>query len=224
MHLRKERTYQMKKTYLPVYVLIILLALGLTSCVNITEWIEFGRNGKGSMKLEVSLSYIKMFESLSEKIPRAHSFQALKDKLANTENISNVDIDFDDESFVYTIAFDFKDIQALNNALTILYLDDETPTFPFFVWEENLVTRNYPQDFQKFFLRNWNTYTDNKWEDSYKESVRIKHDYSFNNSLALVYSPVQTEITGDKNRQSQVYLSLIQLFEEPESQFTFVFE
>jgi len=198
------------------------ILLFMSSCINITEYCEFGRNGKGTMRLEVKLSYLKMFEEEKNQLKSLDSFDTIRKDLEQLPNISQVDINFDQESYTYTFQFEFDHIKSLNRALSLLYLEDDSRVFPFFVWDKEQITRQYPDDFANHFSEKWKRYATDPFERNYQQSIQIDHHYEFRNSIALIYSPAQATIQGDKNRNAHVYLPFTQLMSKPDNRFTFV--
>ncbi len=198
------------------------LLLFMSSCINITEYCKFGRNGKGTMRLEVKLSYLKMFGDEKNQLQSLDSFDTMRRDLDRLPNISDVEISFDQESYTYIFQFEFDNIESLNRALSILYLEDKSEVFSFFVWNQEEITRQYPDDFTDHFSDKWKLYATEPLERNYQQSIQIDHHYEFRNSIALIYSPVQARILGDKNKTAHVYLPFDHLIGSPENRFTFV--
>lgn len=120
------------------YILLLFATASLltTSCIDIIEKIHFNKDGSGHMTYTLDMSQLKSFtESMKdendendskndkkgdEKISK--SFEQYKTSLSSINGISNVQFDDKkaDEKYIFEIDFDFKNYDALNDAMTSL--------------------------------------------------------------------------------------------------------
>ena len=108
-----------------VYLLIIFV---LSSCIEITQEIQLKKNLSGSVVYTVDMSKMKdIIESLKSLGNSSNDsglgnadkqFSDYAKSLKNIQGISKVKLTT--KKFVYTIYFDFNNIDALNKALTLL--------------------------------------------------------------------------------------------------------
>ena len=127
------------------YILLLFAAASLltTSCIDIIEKIHFNKDGSGHMTYILDMSKLKSFtESMKDENGEGEddggdnmkkedkkgdkkmskSFEEYKTALSSINGISNVKFDDKkaDENYIFEIGFDFKDFNALNEAMTSL--------------------------------------------------------------------------------------------------------
>lgn len=122
-------------------LLILLFTLSLTSCLTIEEIYTFKSDGSGTMKYIIDMSemasLMKSFQTEedsptemdSSMAEAAQEFEDKAAKLKAIKGISGVNNSADNENFVYTISFDFKDINSLNTALNEIMKDSADTQF-----------------------------------------------------------------------------------------------
>jgi hypothetical protein len=126
-------------------LLVSLLAISLSGCIEIREEYYFREDGSGRMRLTWDLSGLQaMAKAMQEMGKSTASDKAEKtekdmrdvaeelggkiDPIARVEGVSAVKVDSSGaESAMISISYDFEDIEALNKALYLLYQDDEQP-------------------------------------------------------------------------------------------------
>lgn len=110
----------------PILALILCLA---TSCIDIQESVYLRNNGSGKFALTADLEGMESLLKVLEKLGGDENtqkdvmeevdinFSDLKEKLARQPGISEVRSIRENDNRLLGIAFEFKDVQALNNAL-----------------------------------------------------------------------------------------------------------
>jgi len=204
--------------------IFLCVLLGCSSCINITENCTFKKNGSGRMNLEITFSYLKMFGSEASTLPNIQRFDSIKTGLDKLEKISDIALTLDSTAYSLSIAFDFDDPQALNDALSWLYHGDVQPSFDFYEWKEEQMIRNYPETFATNFQKTWSYWAEEPLDDHYLRSINIRHQYEYKDNVVLIYTPTSAEILGDKNKQANIYLPLSYLFDQPAPNFRVVWE
>ena len=108
---------------------MFICLLSFTSCFEITEEIKMNTDGTGKFMLTINLSesrenlknYMGMDEFQGVKIPKQSEILGEIDKVksivSNIEGISEVNTSQDFEHFIFAIAGDFENIEALNKAI-----------------------------------------------------------------------------------------------------------
>lgn len=111
---------------LPILALILTVA---TSCLDIQESVYLRNDGSGKFALTVDLEGMESLLTVLEKLGGDENtqkdvmeevdinFSDLKEKLAKQPGISEVRSIRENDNRLLGIAFEFKDVQALNNAL-----------------------------------------------------------------------------------------------------------
>ena len=122
---------------IPILLVIATLMFGLTSCFEIREKIELNKNGSGTYSLIIDLSEMKsMIEAMNpdgdvtEGSPfneMEEDFVVTRDLLSEIDGISNVNFYAENEGFKVVTSFDFKEMEALNQAIQVVY-DPEAET------------------------------------------------------------------------------------------------
>lgn len=150
--------------------IILLLVLSCTACFDLQENLFLKKDGSGTFSFIIDLSQVKsmmsMFSDLEkafdepEKNPEtkkndkknisgnklSDSFEKTRRRLLNSKGISNVKIIDDSSKYNFGISFDFKTITALNQALNILFEEDDTTqaekqALTYFEFKDNTLIR-----------------------------------------------------------------------------------
>ena len=123
----------MKKSFLLVASLL-LSALFLQSCIEISEKLSVLRDGSGSYELTIDMSEMKeMIDAMGGMDENAESplaemeknYTPIMEELKTLEGISNVEVITDESTYIITTRFDFASQEALNNGMVIV-LEDST--------------------------------------------------------------------------------------------------
>ncbi len=138
-----------------IILLIMVSALTMTSCVNIIEKVFFNKNGGGTYTMTLDMTEMgEMLASLGSD-PEEQAEETLGsldkdfDKKAKTmeavNGVSNVRTDFDIKKFIFSLSFDFTNINALNQGLSAYYHTDQDgdiiEQYTFFTKNKNTITR-----------------------------------------------------------------------------------
>lgn len=105
-----------------VYVLTLFCALIFTSCFDVIEEITIAKDGSGTAKTTVDMSQVMgmlgmfMPDSLQESMNLDNIFEGEIPRYRNMSGIANVKAS-EDKEYVYSLIFDFEDMEALNKAM-----------------------------------------------------------------------------------------------------------
>lgn len=109
-----------------VHLLVITMAFSLTSCFHMAEEIFFRKNGSGTYKFTLDMSKVanmmEMMGTNNEEMDQAMSemtleFEKSVDKMTQLEGLSNVQMNMDKKTLVFTTSYDFDDLAALNRGM-----------------------------------------------------------------------------------------------------------
>lgn len=131
------------------YLLVVVMALSLTSCINIIEKITFNKKGGGTYSITIDMGeMVKMIQmmgggdsdddSLLDSLNSG--FDEFKNRFEAIEGISNARLEVDKETYEITTLYDFENLEALNSALSQYYQVDDQP-----VEDKVFFTRNKKQ-------------------------------------------------------------------------------
>ena len=130
-----------------------MLLMLVTSCLDIQESIYMRNNGSGKFALTVNLEdlegILKMVAQLSGDKEAGKdfmedadvNFEDLKKKLEKQKGISQVKTIRENSNKLLGIAFEFSDVQALNNALKELNEDKKKSGPDYFTYQEGKLVR-----------------------------------------------------------------------------------
>jgi hypothetical protein len=137
----------MKKLFFTIFSAICLL--GFVGCLDITEELTVNKDGSGhfvntidAVKMSEQMTMLAAMDTTGEMIPKMKytmdsSFLATALITKDLKGISNFKLDTS-KAFVYTISYDFKDIQTLNKAIGAGKAAEQQNTF---AWEKGKITR-----------------------------------------------------------------------------------
>ncbi|WNJ19721.1 hypothetical protein [Pontibacter sp. G13] len=201
---------------------IALLGIMSASCLTIKESYVFKKNGSGTMHYQIDMSEMAMLlKSAIEEDEEASAGVSEMDlsdiaaKLSDVSGISNVKHEQNMEEFIFDVSFKFKDIQSLNEALSVVFKQSEESgqTPPSFSWDGNKVTRTHSLsgELTDGFLDG---------EDEESEQARMflgqmtyEIDYTFAKPIKVVYGPESAQVGGKKDRELKVSSSFLELAE-----------
>lgn len=135
---------------------MLLIAVGFTSCITIEEIYTFRSDGSGNMKYVIDMSetadLMNSFKSDEDDEESAgnedldeavESLKETAEKLKSISGITKIENTADNEKLIYTLSFDFKDIDALNKALNEVIKDSSSAEFhEFFTMKGKNLVRN----------------------------------------------------------------------------------
>lgn len=121
------------KSKLTLQILVIVCLLTTTSCVSFLEKVFFRADGSGTYTFSVDLSsMMDMAQMAGDEMDADQLMKELKmdengtmDKLKEIEGVNNVRPEFDQETSMLSMVFDFDNIAALNEGIST-YLHDST--------------------------------------------------------------------------------------------------
>lgn len=136
-------------------VLLALIVISLSSCITIEEIYTFKKDGSGNMKYVIDMgemmSLMKSMAGDSDEPTETdtmlgsvgNDFISITELLKGINGVSNINHSSDDEKFIYSVSFDFKDITVLNNALNEMFKDStQTGYQQFFTQKGKKLDRN----------------------------------------------------------------------------------
>lgn len=129
--------------------LLIFLSLGLllvaNSCITIEETYNIKKNGAGDMLYKIDMG--KMVEQMQgmmdmsqmeggNPLGKSVNFGEIAGKLKGIPGISGVKTTEDKKKYIYTIAFKFKNLDALNQGMNVLMMDKKKGEADYFTFFE----------------------------------------------------------------------------------------
>ncbi|GAB4426238.1 MAG: hypothetical protein OHK0039_44200 [Bacteroidia bacterium] len=193
-----------------------LLGLMATSCLTIEESYFFRSNGSGSMTYTMDLSELKSLlamqeEGVSEEQFSEMSYDAAAAEIVKIGGVEAVEAFSDKDNLVFGIRFDFKNLQALNDALNILLAENEegeeaAPYHTYFTMENGAITRiQRPGDGsmadELFGEEDEETA---QQAQAFLESMKYRLKFRFKKPVQSVYSSSDARLGGKKNREVEI--------------------
>lgn len=144
------------KKFLFVFLSVALLFIA-NSCITIEETYNFKKNGSGDMLYKIDMG--KMVEQMQgmmdmsqmeggNPLGKSVNFGEIAGKLKGIKGISGVKTTEDKKKYIYTIAFKFKNMDALNEAMNSLMMNKkkgEADYFTFFKKDGSKIEYNNTQ-------------------------------------------------------------------------------
>lgn len=178
-----------------------LLILFFTSCIEIIEDIKFNKDGSGTFKYTINLSYSKVkvasilaLDSLNGyKVPKNNDIKnevsKFKKTLKSQEGISNVVVHEDYENYILKIQCDFQDVEKLESALkeTFKVLNkNKDYDYDWISFKQNTLKRKTPifyiEEIKNFGIND----VENLKKGSYTSITRFGYEIdTFENPLSL---------------------------------------
>lgn len=151
-----------------IHLLLLVLPLFLTSCIEIIDDLTLNADGSGTFKYTINLSSSKVkvntilkLDSLNgKKVMKLPDIKAkinqFKLNLASQPGISNVKIDMNDTEFLVKLSCDFSDINKLQDAIknSLASIDSGVKSssdfsFNWISWNGSKFERSIPEFSQK---------------------------------------------------------------------------
>ncbi|MCK0132379.1 hypothetical protein MWU59_12780 [Flavobacteriaceae bacterium F08102] len=190
-----------------IYICCLGLLLICSSCFEIIEEVSLNDDGSGHVNLTLNLSRsktkinsLRLLDSINDyKIPTEaefkKEFEEMVSQVRATPGIIKVDYEMNFDEYIFSIACDFADVDALNTVITKFNRDKQVSKglaqkhFSFDK-ERKTFRRNYPYDFEKEF---------NKVKLEDREVIE-------NASMTTIYR-FKTPIKSSKNKQAKISTS-----------------
>ncbi|RMG23990.1 MAG: hypothetical protein D6730_13415 [Bacteroidetes bacterium] len=195
-----------------------------TSCLTIEEIYEFNKNGSGFMEYKVDLSEMaSLLEMAAEEegtpMEEELSFKEVAKKLSGINGISAVNVIDDRENYLFGINFKFKNLQALNQALNKIMLDEEPGQAPhtFFKMENNVISRTHMMNKAMDTKELLGEDESSEMAMAMLENMKYKLNFKFKKPVKVVYSAAEASIAGKKNREVKIEANFKQLAEDTEA-------
>jgi hypothetical protein len=167
------------------------MACSFTSCISIIEKVFFKKDGSGTYSMTLDMSQVSnMLTMLGEDQKPAEMDEAFKGmnegfeksraKLEGIKGISNIQQEMDKKTLVYTVSFDFKDVNALNNGLNEYFANEENrKDYTLFTQDKKRFSRTSEDRFAEALNEGLSVGEDTEFDpaifmaDAYFESVLV---------------------------------------------------
>lgn len=179
-----------------------MMACSFTSCINIVEKVFFKKNGSGTYTMTLDMSQIanmmtmfgegEQMDEMEEVLKGMNEgFEKNKAKLQGIAGIGNINQEMDKPTLTYTLAFDFSNVEALNNGLNSYFANEEdSGEYTYFTREKKKISRTSLDRFSKALNDEMNSGEDADFDpsalmgDAYFQSVLVfeKDIKSYSNS------------------------------------------
>ncbi|MCE7992276.1 MAG: hypothetical protein HEP71_09860 [Roseivirga sp.] len=180
----------MLKRRILINLLVIVMAFSFTSCINIVEKVFFKKNGSGTYTMTLDMSKVanmltmfgedEMTEMEDAMNGMNEGFEQAKAKLEGVTGISNINQEMDKKTLTYTMAFDFRDVDALNDGLNRYFAnEDDNGEYTYFTSKKKQFTRTSMDRFSKALNEEMASSEDSHFDpailmgDAYFESILI---------------------------------------------------
>lgn len=127
-------------------LLLILPLLMLSSCFEVWDRIYIAKDGSGTFQREMNytelMSMMGSFDTTGATLPAMKrsidsTMNALKDRISRTEGITEVTLRPSDDSTIYNIRFNFRNVNSLNKA----WRNEEDGSSPaYYSWKKGKLT------------------------------------------------------------------------------------
>lgn len=160
-------------------------------------------------------SLLEMAQEEQDFSDSAIPFSEIQPRLESISGVSNIKVDEDKESYVFTISFDFRSISVLNKALSAM-LNQGQGEQEYFRKEGKVLTRTHllSDSFDT------NELLDDEETASYAmnflSSMSYKMKFQFKKPVQAVYSAADIAITGKKDKEVWIETDFKQLTENGE--------
>lgn len=172
-------------------LLVIVMACSFTSCINIVEKVFFKKNGSGTYTMTLDMSQIanmmtmfgegEQMDEMEEALKGMNEgFEENRAKLEGISGISNINQKMDKPTLTYTLAFDFSNVEALNNGLNSYFANEEdSGEYTYFTRDKKKITRTGLDRFSKALNNEMNSGEDDDFDpstlmgDAYFQSVLV---------------------------------------------------
>lgn len=199
--------------------LILLLCLGLTSCLTITETYYFNKDGSGSMRFSVDFSEMETLLSYADRESEAHalddlSFVEVVKQLKQIDGLYEVSLLDEPEAYRWGVSYEFEHTVALNKALNILLITGQNQSFhPFIEYHGQQFKSNHLMN--KFVMRD--KLTEDERLAPMAEQLMKKMDYNihyeFARPIKVVYAEQEVALMGSKPKNLDLSTNLWELEE-----------
>lgn len=179
----------MFKRRILINLLVIAMACSFTSCINIVEKVFFKKNGSGTYTMTLDMSKIASMMAMFGEDDQTNEmeeamngmnegFEQAKAKLEGVAGISNINQEMDKKTLTYTMAFDFSNVDALNDGLNRYFAnEDDNRDYTYFTSKKKEFTRTSFNRFSKALNEEMNSDEDPGFDpavlmaDAYFESI-----------------------------------------------------
>ena len=176
----------------------IALFFGGSGCATLTEFIQFDRKGRGEARIMVNLSYVKLFSDLSAHKPQIQEVLAnLEEVVDKTKGIKNVVVGVDTTQAF--LSFSFESVDALNRALTSLYMGPGQAPYSFFRMDSRQIQRQFPDSMDSVFTQRWADWVEKGPTAEDRATFQFSHQIVPKAAVRLIYSPFAARVDGPGN-------------------------
>ena len=186
--------------YVIVRLITCLIGIWSSSCINVKEHLVLQKNGKGSFTLEWDLSAARLFSNGENVLSAVEpGYLALLKELERVPGIQLSEADTYLSASSVQLSFQYKSLDALNEAMTLIYLGENLSRYEFIQQEGTLITRSMPAGVGEKLSERWKTYWNSSFSQAEKASVRWDMQMECKSTIHLVYSPLPAKISPDQH-------------------------
>jgi len=193
----------------------LFIAVATSACLTITEDYTFKTSGGGSMRYTVDMSQmaqlIQMAQSQEEGAAPTNmdqmSLHKFESPLSGIKGISKVKVVDDAKKYVFNLAFEFDNLDALNEAMNVILSEPSAdgtpaPAHTFFVKDGNQLVRTHLSSNQtaKGLMEQLGASDDSDQALAILQSMKYKLRFTFKKPVEAVYS--SAEATYDNGGKS----------------------
>ena len=196
----QKQRYSFDFDNLNFHLVFCCICLWGSSCIHVKEHVVIQKNGKGDFTLEWDMSAARLFSN-SEDV-RSAIEPAYLDLIKALENLSDIQLKVEDTHFRASstqLSFHYKSLDALNKAMTLIYLGENQATYEFIKREGTLITRAMPPGVGEKLSKRWKTYWRTPFSEEEKAHVRWEGQLECKSTVNLVYSPIPAKINPDQH-------------------------
>ncbi|MTI32978.1 hypothetical protein [Xanthovirga aplysinae] len=213
----------MRKSLFSLFTLMVVSLL-MTSCLEVKEKLYMKKNGKGNFSLTIDMSQSKymlnMMQAMASEEEQQKTeaglnkakylFSKKTSQLERMKGVSNVQQNNDDSNYIYSISFDFDNVEALNKAINAT-IDNKKNAIEreFFTYDKGELVRSDVIDLKGVIekeLKNEKSPLKNVDPSTIFKDVAYLTDYSFDRKIKNVSNKSSIISEDDKNVRIKYYL------------------
>lgn len=215
------------------FLILLILPLGLTSCLEILEEVNMNTDGSGALTLTINASQSKgQLDNLltkdsiyGVKIPSRKdveiSLAEVTGKIKSINGISNVSVNRDWTNYILTVKCNFQNVAALNSAINNIWLlyDKKLPVnSSYFTYSKGKFKRSFDQNLvkdldkklgpqEKEILHKSNYTMIYRFGNEIKSHTNQSAVLSKSKKAIILKSTILEIITGKKSVQNEITLN-----------------
>jgi hypothetical protein len=189
-------------------ILGTLVLAAWSGCITVEENYTFKPNGSGTMEYRLDMSELSGLMGMAgeegggtqDLMGDDASFKELGDKLEGIQGISKIKVNEDNENYIYSLTFKFKNLNSLNAALNKIITDDSGgENHTFFKMEDGKIIRTHYMNENIPMDDLMGDDEDSEMAMGMLESMKYRVNMTFKKPVKAVYSAGEVMMTdGDK--------------------------